>query len=922
MTVGKKVGNPSKGSSKSARVSGLTEYIREPSLTNSLEKCVYENARGFITDSHKGQTAEMIALAQEAVRSKDPISHYVISWREGEKPTPEQIEQCVDILQDQMGLQGHQVIYGLHADTDNYHLHVAVNRVHPDTLKVVKINKGFDIEALHQTVARIEHEQGWQREARGRYEVLDNGAVQRADRPEQPKAVDRKRADMELRTGEKSAQRHTIEEAAPIIKAAKSWQELHAGLARIGMEYRREGSGAKIYVGEVGIKASSADRSASINQLQKRLGLFQPINQEQPHVYFTHTKKPNAHKARTLSGNGMRRMSQCHLAQDGGNRKAPGLVPTDERTHRQQADGVRRNAGRTTGRSTGRSEPLKLRQPGWQEYTEARKADKASRSTRTADLREKHATERKALSDHQKAERQQVFSGDWKGKGDALNAMRSVLAAQHAAEKLTQREQHKAERTATQNRSYPSYEEFMRTRYGHDVADQWRYKDSPTKQPCRVVGDKPAPDHQRDIRDFEHRIVGRDVSYRVRGSGGFGEESFVDRGKHIDVIDSKAPGAVLAAMQLGAQKFGGKITITGNDEYKQLCVQLAAKNGINIVNPELQPLIAAEKQRIEQQRTAEREAAAEQKRVNAQMKEQKAAVLNRPPSLSSEPSTPAAQPLEAKPTALDLDRVLNTYLTPATNEHAQYAQDMTTKHQATEAEKKPSQVTPDMLTGQPLTIEQMKILDGELDRLGTVAKGAALELKTNQPRPPEELTPAQIDAQGIQLAKLAINAEAAQKWPNIAQAFPENQYQGDHWQTAAKVSQEQLADHLKTKRPMFKPKEWDQTKAHLETEAGNWKGGIEWREKRLADLKPAKVAEAIKTHAKAQQDAAAKRAAAFKVAAHKLHQVEQQMEKTGTALFSQPEPLQREFKQVLELEHKQELERVKELGLQRGGMSR
>ena len=57
-----------------------------------------------------------------------------------------------------------------------------VNRVHPLTRKVIEINKGFDLEALHRAVARIEHVQGWRREARGRYRVQADGTVQRVNR--------------------------------------------------------------------------------------------------------------------------------------------------------------------------------------------------------------------------------------------------------------------------------------------------------------------------------------------------------------------------------------------------------------------------------------------------------------------------------------------------------------------------------------------------------------------------------------------------------------------------------------------------------------------------------------------------------------------------------------------------------------------
>ncbi|BCL45821.1 TraI/MobA(P) family conjugative relaxase [Enterobacter roggenkampii] len=278
----KKVKNPQKAASKAVRVSRLTDYIREPERENSQEKCIHAGARGFITDEPQSQTAEMIALSQEAVRSKGTINHYVLSWREGEQPSPEQVEEAVSIFMDELGVKDHQAIYGLHADTDNLHLHLAINRVHPETLKVVKINNGFDIEAAHKAIARIENAQGWQREQNGRYQVLENGELGREhidkDKPRQPAQPKR---DMENRTGEKSAERIAIEDGAPIIKKAQTWEQLHRELAAKGMRYEKTGSGATLFVGDVGVKASSADRDASLSKLQKRLGAYQPPPQRQ-----------------------------------------------------------------------------------------------------------------------------------------------------------------------------------------------------------------------------------------------------------------------------------------------------------------------------------------------------------------------------------------------------------------------------------------------------------------------------------------------------------------------------------------------------------------------------------------------------------------------------------------------------------------
>jgi len=86
---------------------------------------------------------------------------------------------------------------------------------------------------------------------------------------------------MENRTGEKSAERIAIEEGAPIIKRAQTWEQLHRELAAKGMRYEKTGSGATVFVGDVGVKASDVDRNASLAKMQKRLGEYQPAPQHQ-----------------------------------------------------------------------------------------------------------------------------------------------------------------------------------------------------------------------------------------------------------------------------------------------------------------------------------------------------------------------------------------------------------------------------------------------------------------------------------------------------------------------------------------------------------------------------------------------------------------------------------------------------------------
>ena len=184
----------------------------------------------------------------------------------------------MDVFLEKMGLVGHQIIYGLHHNTENYHVHIAVNRMNPETGKVVQPHNGFDIEEGHRILALIEKKQGWISEENAKYSVAENGDImprkQKKTGPK-PKAS---ALDFECATGEKSAQRIAQERGFSIIKNAEYWKELHRKLADVGLRFEKKGSGAIIFVGEIAVKASSVDRAFSLKNLCKKLGEFEPGN--------------------------------------------------------------------------------------------------------------------------------------------------------------------------------------------------------------------------------------------------------------------------------------------------------------------------------------------------------------------------------------------------------------------------------------------------------------------------------------------------------------------------------------------------------------------------------------------------------------------------------------------------------------------
>ena len=269
----KKIKNSGTAKPKEWQIGDLVDYIRNPDVRNKGEKIEHAGGLNFLTSTHVAQKLEMICLARETSRSKMPVNHFVFSWPEGEQPTPKQVDELVAFFLKEMGLEGHQAIYGLHNDTKNFHVHIAVNRVHPETLKVVRVNKGFDIRQAQKVRALIEKMQGWSPLENAPYVVTEEGEVAQRITPQEPKPT-AKAVEFELATGEKSAQRIAQEKGHGIIKNAKSWEELHTGLKKIGMRFEKKGSGAIIWVGETAIKASSVDRSFSMGKLIKKLGDF------------------------------------------------------------------------------------------------------------------------------------------------------------------------------------------------------------------------------------------------------------------------------------------------------------------------------------------------------------------------------------------------------------------------------------------------------------------------------------------------------------------------------------------------------------------------------------------------------------------------------------------------------------------------
>lgn len=220
---------------------------------------------------------EMRAVQRMNVRSKaDKTYHLVISFPTGETPNLDTLKSIENDVCTKLGYGEHQRVAIVHTDTDNLHIQVAINKVHPT--KYTVLEPYCDYKILRNASKEAEQKYGLKAD---NHEVKTNARETAAKKMEHF-------ADMESLIG--WVQRNCLEE----LKAAKSWEELHSVLAKNGLAISPRGNGLVIKGGDVHCKASSVDRGMSKVALEKRFGEFRevPVTAEAEQTY---EKKPMKH---------------------------------------------------------------------------------------------------------------------------------------------------------------------------------------------------------------------------------------------------------------------------------------------------------------------------------------------------------------------------------------------------------------------------------------------------------------------------------------------------------------------------------------------------------------------------------------------------------------------------------------------------
>lgn len=124
-----------------------------------------------VTDDPAMATIEILATQKANKRSKgDKSYHLVFSFPEGERPPLETLHAIEDALCNAIGLGDHQRISAVHIDTAHLHVHVAINKVHPTTLR--NVEPYYDMPRLMEACERLEQQYDLQRTNHGLQEAV------------------------------------------------------------------------------------------------------------------------------------------------------------------------------------------------------------------------------------------------------------------------------------------------------------------------------------------------------------------------------------------------------------------------------------------------------------------------------------------------------------------------------------------------------------------------------------------------------------------------------------------------------------------------------------------------------------------------------------------------------------------------------
>lgn len=448
--------------------------------------------------------ADDVMLVQQAnTRSNaDKTYHLIVSFRPGETPSPEALRDIEARICAGLGYGEHQRISAAHHDTDNLHLHIAINKVHPERHTVHSPLR--DYRTLAELCDKLEAEFGLER---------DNHAARK-------RAGQGRAADMEQIGGLESLIGWVQRTCADEIKAADSWQALHATMAANGLSMQARGNGLVVTADNgPSIKASSIARDLSKKALEDRLGPF--------------------------------------VAADGTRAQ-----PTAKRAYEPRPMASRVNTAELFAR-----------------YQEQQRNRSAARSAELAAAAAKRAAGIEAVKRAARLRRAAIRLAGGTGLMRRMSYTFTSRASQQAIDKIAEAYRRERERINARN-SRKGWHDWLQTeaKAGNvEALAAMRAREGQKHKPGNAVQASPAASHAiSDAERADHVTKRGTIIYRTPGAAvrDDGNSLHVSRGAEVE--------GIAAALRIAQSLYGKELMIAGSAEFKERVAQAAARASLPI----------------------------------------------------------------------------------------------------------------------------------------------------------------------------------------------------------------------------------------------------------------------------------------------------------------------------------------------------
>jgi hypothetical protein len=540
--------------------------------------------RGDVVLSDNIAGLDTVAIQMEGIaflnpRCKDALCHYELSWPPGERPTREQWTVCALYTLRVLGYQDHQYMVVAHNDRAHFHIHIMVNKVHPETFRAHTPYRNWL--TLDSAARALEAKYGWTHTTGPTRWDEESKKVVRTSRSErnalrtarqQPTGA---AAKVEHYHDEESLQTYVRREVAPrlrqlLIRRNVTWDDLHILLSKAHLRLEKGESGGYTVLAidhNIRVKASDVFRhnfAGKINReaTESALGPWTPAS-----TSFQHAAP--------------------HLAQHSG-----------------------RNA---TQREERKAQRRAERSALMDEYNRYRNRQREVCKAFTTDGREGRQYLREVLRQQKKEIRASALQ--WPAK--------KILLSQATAQSVLEV---RALKLAIQQRRREQFPKDLRTWVAERAAEGdaraasqlrgWRYADqrnqrrldAPLEPNALHIGPPQEDNQKSDWAGFAQQRLSAhqreqnlaqqiaatriwtinrktgDVSYMLNG-----RVSVIDRGRLVTVLNQDEA-AIVFGLEMAVQKYGSRIACTGSENWKRIVTMCAIKHGIfaQFTDPEMQ----------------------------------------------------------------------------------------------------------------------------------------------------------------------------------------------------------------------------------------------------------------------------------------------------------------------------------------------